>query len=330
MSDLRQGPQPDDLAVRAELDAECRSALMAWATIATFAQGERIQSAREASDAFYLLLEGRVEITSVLDAAGERRLRLTVLQPGDSFGEVGVLDARQQGDEVCALTQVRALRITSADWQRARDERPQEALTLSRLFLLSHRNRVRHAELAMVTLSEVTRIALDGAPLTDLLRETLRALQFFCALDAAVAFLVNPYSSGLDATVGVGRPSFLEGFRPKETGELQRFELVPSLRSALAGGVAALEGEEARAWLRAAFGCVSNDCVGLLRVPLLDAGTERGLLVLLDLEGEVSWPRDAVTILEVVSAVVAGAVTRAHHIEIERARERFERLRERI
>lgn len=83
------------------------------------------------SDALYVLLEGRVRVT-VVDAEGHELL-LDLLGPGDTVGELSVIDGRPRSASVSSIEPGRALRVPTAQFLRFLQQHPPAALALLRV-----------------------------------------------------------------------------------------------------------------------------------------------------------------------------------------------------
>ncbi|MCB1502205.1 MAG: cyclic nucleotide-binding domain-containing protein [Bauldia sp.] len=84
--------------------------------------GTEILREGEPGREMYILSAGKAEVYRSVD--GKRRSVLTVLQPGDYFGEVALLRDENRNASVRALTRVLALKLDKADLQALLDELP--------------------------------------------------------------------------------------------------------------------------------------------------------------------------------------------------------------
>ncbi len=97
----------------ASLDADERSVLAAQAEERAWAAGARIFSRGDAGSCFYVVGQGKVEI-SVEATTGERRV-LGTAGPGEFFGELSLLDGGPRSADATALEETQALEIDRAD-----------------------------------------------------------------------------------------------------------------------------------------------------------------------------------------------------------------------
>lgn len=119
-------------------------ALATCGGIRRFRAGAFIAREGEAGDALHTVLHGSVRI-AMTDATGDEAT-LTVLGPGDSFGELSLLDGRPRSASAVATESTRTLAVTRADFHAWLGERPGAAVAL--LEALSLRLRQTDALLA--------------------------------------------------------------------------------------------------------------------------------------------------------------------------------------
>ncbi len=115
----------------ADLDAETLAELAAGAARRHYAPGSRLVAELEPGADVYVITAGEAEI-SVDCIAGDRRV-LGKLGPGGAFGEMSSLTGELRSATVTALTDVDALILADADFDRLRERRPGVALHLVRV-----------------------------------------------------------------------------------------------------------------------------------------------------------------------------------------------------
>lgn len=98
--------------------------------------GEEVFKEGDAGSEMFIIQEGQVEIARLVDGA-ERRLAL--LEKGDFFGEMALLDALPRSASARALTEVRLVEINGATFTRMLQDDPEIAVRIMRK--LSHRLR---------------------------------------------------------------------------------------------------------------------------------------------------------------------------------------------
>jgi CRP-like cAMP-binding protein len=97
----------------------------------TFQKGEIIFSEYEPGDTFYLIQQGRVQISKIM---GDIEKTLDVLQPPELFGEMAILEEAPRSATAVALDTVKVLEFNRANFEVLMMGNPQIALRLLKLF----------------------------------------------------------------------------------------------------------------------------------------------------------------------------------------------------
>jgi CRP-like cAMP-binding protein len=97
----------------------------------TFEKNDMIFCEYEPGDAFYLIQEGRVRITKVI---GDVEKTLDILQPGEVFGEMSILEDAPRSASAIAIDRVRALEFNKANFEILLSGNPQITLKILKLF----------------------------------------------------------------------------------------------------------------------------------------------------------------------------------------------------
>jgi CRP-like cAMP-binding protein len=129
--------------------------------VAQFASGEVIFSEGDAGAEMFILQSGRVEILKLI--GGEER-RLAVLEKGDFFGEMSLLEELPRAASARALTSAKLLEINGSTFDRMLRHNPEIAVRMMRK--LSRRLR-QTDELLQKALGTTETEASAGFPLAD-------------------------------------------------------------------------------------------------------------------------------------------------------------------
>lgn len=97
----------------------------------TFEKGDMIFCEHEPGDAFYLIQEGRVRISKVI---GDVEKTLDILQPGEVFGEMAMLEDAPRSASAIAMDRVKALEFNKANFEILLTGQPQITLKILKLF----------------------------------------------------------------------------------------------------------------------------------------------------------------------------------------------------
>lgn len=96
-----------------------------------FEPGQVIFCEYEPGDKFYLIQKGRVQISRVM---GEIEKTIDILQPGEIFGEMAILEEAPRSANAIALDAVKALEFNKANFPMLMQGNPAIALKLLKLF----------------------------------------------------------------------------------------------------------------------------------------------------------------------------------------------------
>lgn len=96
-----------------------------------FEKGEVIFCEYEPGDTFYLIQKGRVQIIKIL---GEIEKAVAILQPGEIFGEMAILEEAPRSATAIAMDPVSGLAFNRENFEILMQGNPQIALKLLKLF----------------------------------------------------------------------------------------------------------------------------------------------------------------------------------------------------
>jgi CRP-like cAMP-binding protein len=97
----------------------------------TFEKGDVIFCEYEPGDTFYLIQQGRVQIVKIM---GEIEKTIAILQPGEIFGEMAILEEAPRSATAIALDAVTSLAFNRENFEILMQGNPQIALKLLKLF----------------------------------------------------------------------------------------------------------------------------------------------------------------------------------------------------
>ena len=131
-----------DQLAPAELDR-----LMAFARIVQFSAGTTIFTQGSPGDSLMAVLEGEVSITAPSEEG--REVVFNVLEPGETFGEVALLDGKERTADAVAHTNCRLLVIDRRDFMPFLNAHPQIALRLLPVLCAQIRRMSEHVQDAL-------------------------------------------------------------------------------------------------------------------------------------------------------------------------------------
>ena len=97
----------------------------------TFKKGDIIFCEYEPGDTFYLIQSGRVQIVTIM---GDIEKTIDILQPGELFGEMAILEEAPRSATAIAFDEVHALEFNRENFEILMQGQPQIALKLLKLF----------------------------------------------------------------------------------------------------------------------------------------------------------------------------------------------------
>lgn len=97
----------------------------------TYQPGDMIFSEYEPGDSFYLIQDGRVQISKIM---GDIEKTIDILQPGEIFGEMAILEEAPRSASAIALDAVKCLEFNRENFEILMRGNPAIALKLLRLF----------------------------------------------------------------------------------------------------------------------------------------------------------------------------------------------------
>jgi CRP/FNR family cyclic AMP-dependent transcriptional regulator len=115
-----------------------------------YKDGEVIVRQGEAGTCMYMIVSGKAE---VLDQEGGKEVRLAVLGPRDSFGELAIFDRETRSATVRAMGQVRTIVIDKKSFERSVVESPWLAFRV----LEKMSRRIRELDRELVELKRVAK-----------------------------------------------------------------------------------------------------------------------------------------------------------------------------
>ena len=98
----------------------------------TFRKGDIIFCEYEPGDTFYLLQAGHVQIVRII---GDLEKNIDVLNPGEVFGEMAILEEAPRSATTIALDEVKALEFNRENFEVLMMGNPQIAMRLLKLFI---------------------------------------------------------------------------------------------------------------------------------------------------------------------------------------------------
>ncbi len=97
----------------------------------TFTKGDIIFCEYEPGTNFYFILEGRVKISKILS---DKEKILDILQPGEVFGEMAIIEEAPRSATIVAMDNVKLLEFNKANFEILITSKPEIAIKLLKIF----------------------------------------------------------------------------------------------------------------------------------------------------------------------------------------------------
>ncbi|MHC1764465.1 MAG: cyclic nucleotide-binding domain-containing protein [Verrucomicrobiia bacterium] len=282
-----------------------------------YADGQTIFAQGDPGDAMFFLVGGQVRIDVRTDAAGTARKTLTVLQPGEFFGELCLFDQKPRSASALASGSTQLLRLSKADFDQLMSQNNAAGLSVLSVMMRTSSDRIRRLSSQVVVYDEIGKAIGESQHLQPLLDVVLRQLFQAALADWGLLLLKSQFSDELE-------PRSVEGLElsPEQKMSImtKRGFLDPMLkdpRPMLARNLA--EEEPFRSWGRLGF-----ELPALLLAPIL---VEQRLLGVIALGGRQSgqFDLDDLHLVCGVARQAGQAILNALHREEEAARSRHSR-----
>jgi CRP/FNR family transcriptional regulator, cyclic AMP receptor protein len=186
------------IAVLQAMDSDALARLAAALEEKGYAEGETVFTEGDPGDSMYFIAQGCVRIEKRAQAAGAARKTLTVLEAGDYFGEMALLDQKPRSASAVATGDARILRLsrTAFDQMQARSG----AAGMSVLFAMIRTSgeRIRRLSTQLVVYDEVGKAIGESRDLQTLLNVILQQLSTAAGADWALLLLRSQFSDRLE------------------------------------------------------------------------------------------------------------------------------------
>jgi len=193
--------KPDELkhiAVLQAMDGEALTRLAAALEEKEYADGQAIFAEGDPGDSMYFILKGCVRIEKRAQAAGALHKTLTVLEAGDYFGEMALLDQKPRSAAAVAADDTTVVRLSKAAFDQM--QRSGGAAGMSVLFAMirTSSERIRRLSAQVVVYDEVGKAIGEARDLQTLLDVILQQLATATGADWGLLLLRSQFSEGLE------------------------------------------------------------------------------------------------------------------------------------
>jgi len=305
------------IAVLREMDSDALARFAAALEEREYADGQTVFSEGDAGDSMYFIVEGCIRIEKRAQAVGATNKTLAVLEAGDYFGEMALLDQKPRSASAVAAGAARILRLSKDAFDHVRRKSSLAGMSVLFAMIRTSGERIRRLSAQVVVYDEVGKAIGEARDLQALLDVILQQLSSATSADWGLLVLRSQFSDSLDLRGQVN------------------LTLTPTQREAVISGqgflgpvskdpkdqlVASIDEQEPfKSCLRLGF-----ETTSLLLSPITLEGQFLGLIVLGGQERE-HFDLNALNLVRGVARQAAQAILNARHREEQQARSRHSR-----
>ena len=311
---------PEELKHIAVLQAVDNEALARLATALEakdYADGQTVFAEGDPGDSMFFIVKGCIRIKKRAQAAGAMHKTLAVLEAGDYFGEMALLDQKPRSAAAVAAGDARILRLSKPAFDQMQGQSSLAAMSVLFAMIRTSSERIRRLSAHLVVYDEVGKAIGEARDLQTLLDVILQQLSAATFADWGLLLLRSQFSDRLDLG-GETNLTLTPGQREAvSTG--QGF-LGPVLQNPQDQLVASFDEQEPfMSCARLGF-----ETASLLLSPITVEGQLLGLIVLGGNEHD-QFDLNALNLARGVARQAGQAILNARHREEEQARSRHSR-----
>jgi len=279
-----------------------------------YADGQTVFAEGDPGDGMYFIAKGCVRIEKQAMETGAIQKTLTVLEPGDYFGEMALLDQKPRSASAVAAGGARILRLSKAAFDQMQSKGGVAGMSVLFAMIRTSSERIRRLSTQLVVYDEVGKAIGESRDLQTLLNVIMQQLSTATDANRGLLLLQSQFSDRLELRVQMN------------------LTLTPTQRDAVAEaqGFVGLVLENPKDQLVANFneqetfkGCsrLGFETTSLLLSPITIEGQFLGLIILGGTERN-HFDLNALNLVRGVARQTAQAILNARHREEELARSR--------
>jgi CRP/FNR family transcriptional regulator, cyclic AMP receptor protein len=192
---------PDELkpiAVLQAMDHDALARLAAALEDTHYTDGQPVFAEGDPGDSMYFIVHGCVRIAKRTETSGAEDKTLTVLEAGDYFGEMALLDQKPRSASAVASGDARVLRLSKAAFDQLQSQGSAAGLSVLFAMIRTSSERIRRLSAQLVVYDEVGKAIGDARDLQTLLDVILRQLAAATLADCGLFLLTAQFSEGLE------------------------------------------------------------------------------------------------------------------------------------
>jgi CRP-like cAMP-binding protein len=300
------------IAVLHELDDDTRTRLAAALEQEEYNDRQTLFCEGDTGDSMYFIVKGRIRIEKRAQAASALHKTLAVLEAGDYFGEMALLDQKPRSASAVAAGSARILRLSKAAFDQIQRESILAGMSVLFAMIRTSSERIRRLSSHLVVYDEVGKAIGEARDLQALLDVILEQLLSATSADWGMLVLRSQFSNRLEVRSLANLT--LTATQREAVGNGHGF-LGPVLQDAQDRLVPSFDEEEPfKSCVRLGF-----ETASLLLSPIAPEGQLLGLIVLGGMERE-QFDLNALNLVRGVARQAAQAILNARHREEREAR----------
>ena len=305
------------IAVLQAMDSDALARLGAALEEKDYAEGETVFAEGDPGDSMYFIAKGWVRIEKRAQATGAVQKTLTVLEAGDYFGEMALLDQKPRSASAVATGGARILRLSKSAFDQMQAKSSAAGMSVLFAMIRTSSERIRRLSTQLVVYDEVGKAIGESSDLQTLLDVILQQLSTATSADWSLLLLRSQFSDQLELR---GQINLTLSTTQREALASAQGFLAPVLQNPQDQLVADLDAHEAfKSCARLGF-----EKASLLLSPIPVEGRLLGLIVLGGNERD-QFDLDALHLVRGIARQAAQAILNARHREEEQARSRHSR-----
>lgn len=305
------------IAVLQAMDDAALARLAAALEEKDYADGATVFAEGEPGDSMYFIVQGCVRIEKHAQAAGAVQKTLTVLEAGDYFGEIALLDQKPRSASAVAAGSARILRLSKPAFDQLQAQSSVAGMSVLFAMIRTSSERIRRLSTQLVVYDEVGKAIGEARELQTLLDIILRQLASATAADWGLLLLRSQFSDRLELR---GQENLTLTPAQLEAVSAGQGFLGPVLQNPQDQLVASFDEQEPfKSSARLGF-----ETASLLLCPVTVEGQLLGLILLGGNERD-QFDLNALNLTRGIARQAAQAILNARHREEEQARSRHSR-----
>lgn len=162
------------------------------------ADGETVFAEGDPGDSMYFIAKGCIRIEVRAQAAGQGRKTLAVLEAGDYFGEMALLDQKPRSAAAVAMGSARLIRLSKAAFDRMQGGGGAAGMGMLFAMIRTSSERIRRLSTQLVVYDEVGKAIGESGDLQTLLDVVLQQLSMGTRADWGLILLRSQFSDRLE------------------------------------------------------------------------------------------------------------------------------------